>query len=89
MAKVNENDVKSYENREIIKNIDNNDNNYNGNINTYGKQKVILYKFCQKCGKDFEEPSEDMFCSWECKKDYYAELRSDMDDCFGEWIGRD
>jgi hypothetical protein len=95
MVKVKENDVKSYENREIIKNIDNNKNIYNrknnhdGNINTYGGQKVKLYKYCQKCGKDFETPSLDMFCCWECRKEYYAEIRQDNDDCFGEWIGRD
>jgi hypothetical protein len=77
MAKVNKNDVKT---------------NENNNINTYCEQinkKVKLFKYCIKCGEDFPTPSQDQFCCWECRKEFYQELRQDADDCFGEWIGRD
>ena len=53
------------------------------------EQKVKLYTYCIKCGKDFETPTPDNFCCWECRKEYFQEERKEMDTCFGEWVGKD
>lgn len=74
--------------------------NQNNNINIYNDDKIGLntYKeeqeqkkflYCYKCLRDFNEPSVEPFCSWECKKDYFAEERKEMDSCYREWLGRD
>jgi hypothetical protein len=79
MVKVNKNDVKT------------NKNDRNNIINTYiyHNVKAKLFKYCIKCGKDFPTPSQDQFCCWECRKEYYQELRADMDDVINEVWGRD
>lgn len=49
------------------------DNNANG----------IVYSaktnYCMKCGKELDENSLDRFCDAECRKEYYAEIRKDID----------
>ena len=35
--------------------------------------------YCMKCGKKLNENSLDRFCDRECRKEYYAEIRKDID----------
>jgi len=35
--------------------------------------------YCVKCGKKLNEDSLDRFCDSECRKEYYAEIRKDID----------
>ena len=59
-------------------------NNINGNSN----------KYCAKClsvlgDNKVKDGEGNWFCSWECKKMYYAEIKKENDSLFNEWIGRD
>jgi hypothetical protein len=42
--------------------------------------------FCYKCGKELDENSLDTFCDYECRREYYAEIKKDYDGIyFGGW----
>ena len=68
----------------------NNSYKFKNELNTYKEeQEQKKFSYCYKCLRDFNEPSVEPFCSWECKKDYYAEEHKEMDSCYREWSGRD
>jgi hypothetical protein len=35
--------------------------------------------YCMKCGKKLDENSLDRFCDSECRREYFAEIRKDID----------
>jgi len=35
-------------------------------------------QYCVKCGKKLNENSLDRFCDSECRKEYYAKIRKDI-----------
>lgn len=39
----------------------------------------IKTTYCIKCGKKLDENSLDRFCDSECRKEYFAEIRKDID----------
>jgi hypothetical protein len=59
------------------------ENKHNTNINKLNN-KEKMYTYCQKCLNDFDEPSSNPFCDFECCQAYYRELREDADDVFRE-----
>jgi len=58
-----------YKNSYIVE-LDNNSNAFVVPIKT---------TYCMKCGKKLDENSLDRFCDSECRKEYYAEIRKDID----------
>lgn len=58
--------------------------NQKTNINNKPKNK-----YCHKCGKRLENDLYTPFCDSYCRSEYYLEIRQDMDDCYGAWLGRD
>ena len=50
---------------------------------------INTYTYCWKCLKKLTTPSPTPFCSWECKKMYYQEIKKENDALFGEWVGGD
>lgn len=69
----------------VMREIKDKYNNGTNNINTSGNFKVQekLYKYCWKCGRNLDTPSNVPFCCWECHQDFYKELVQDMDDIVG------
>lgn len=67
---------------------DSKSNNQNININLHNK-KEQKNKYCNKCGRKLENDLYGLFCDSFCRSEYFLEIRQDMDDCFGDWIGRD
>lgn len=59
--------------------------NINNSINIENKN----YTYCIKCGVRFTTPSPTPFCDWDCRREYYQEIKKENDALFGEWIGRD
>ena len=49
------------------------DNNSNAIINP------VKTTYCIKCSKKLDENSLDRFCSEECRQEYFAEIRKDID----------
>ncbi len=64
-------------------------NNQSNNINLHCEKDKQRNKYCNKCGRKLENDLYGLFCDSFCRSEYYLEIRQDMDDCFGEWIGRD
>jgi len=69
------------------KNYDANDNNCNYiiNINTgeVRKEKVKVYLYCWKCGRNLPNGSVEPFCNDYdnyCRNEYYKEIAQDIDD---------
>lgn len=64
-------------------------NNQSKNINLHSEKDKQRNKYCNKCGRKLENDLYGLFCDSFCRSEYYLEIRQDMDDCYGAWIGRD
>ena len=61
-----------------------NDKTKNVNINTYWEKCMSLSR-----GDIIREFAGNKYCSVSCRRENLAEIRKDMDDNYGEWVGRD
>lgn len=44
------------------------------------------FTYCWKCGITLKLYSPNQFCSSECRREYYAEIRKENDCCFNEFF---
>lgn len=40
--------------------------------------------YCLKCGAELDELANEPFCDRECKREYYAEIRKDLNGFVGD-----
>lgn len=64
--------------------------NNNININTSNNRDISekTFKYCEKCGKQLEEGSVELFCDFYCKQEFFRENAKELDSCYREFIGR-
>ena len=58
------------------------------NINIANNPNNKKIKYCDKCGKELINDMFGEFCDWECTKEYWQEIRQELDACYAEWSGR-